>query len=74
MGHTYSPPCDIAVYINVLLDKVIVPKLEAKIMKIVPKDSKLMYAINILLKLSCFLVFSYDSHLNTMENSNTPRL
>ena len=37
-------------------------------MKIVPKDSKLIYAINIFIVASLVSVFLYDSHLNTMEN------
>ena len=38
-------------------------------MKIVPKGSKLIYAILFLLKPSWFLVFSFDSHLNTSHFS-----
>ena len=39
-------------------------------MKIVPKDRKLIYAINIFV--IAFLVsgVSFDSHLNTIENQN----
>ena len=58
MGHAYSSPCHIAVLINVLLFlffllffcKDYCPQtVDAKIMKIVLKDGKLIYVLNILL-------------------------
>ena len=44
--------------------------IEATILKKVPNESKLIYAINIFIVATRFLLFSYGSNLNASTNSN----
>ena len=44
--------------------------INARILKIVAKESKLIYAINNFIVASWFLMFLCDNHSNTMKNKN----
>ena len=63
-GSQHPPRFGHAVYLGDYCPKTI----EATILKKVPNESKLIYAINILIVASRFLLFSYGSNLNANTN------
>ena len=70
-GHTHSPSSDVVVksmYFQMFCKKILSKNYKSYNFEKVPNESKLIYAINVFIVASRFLLFSYGSNLNANTN------